>query len=503
MNRIQIISLLFLFSASTVTLVSCYKDKGNYDYTPVNKITITDPQTAATISIRQADTLKLNPTISQSLESNESNLTYRWSMYANNPGVTLAAPEIVLDSTRQLNKVIADPPFTLGIEYKIIFRATDKKTGVASYLIYTIKIDNEFAQGWMFLEDKGTGGDLSMLLPSGKVVNNVYSDRNKNAPLGKPVKLEATTFAVTDDNSVSGKKIYILYENGGLELDYQTMLKKFDYSYLFFAPPPVIKPQYMDWAASSSGTSATLGIVINNGLVHSNLVGGFPGSKKWGERLVSTSGDLNYQVAPYVAGGTTYVAVVYDNINKRFAYVPASTGTSATALNAFPSTASDPAIFDMNNVGMTMLFMDSSNVVREYNAIMKDNNNTPYLLRFKTVATTAVPVITLQKTVMNAPGILNMAAAAGSTNTPHLYYAVGNQLSRYETTSNTTTAAYSFGAGEIITKVETFGSKLVVATWDGTAGKVYFFDISPTGAITLANSVSGFAKIVDLVYKTP
>lgn len=508
MKRFQNTSLFFLFTVLLVGAASCYKDKGNYEYIGVNKISIVDPRTTAPISIRQGDTLKLTPTITQSLEPNEDSLSYRWTVYANDPGTTLAAPEILLDSTRNLTRVITDPPFTLGIEYKIIYRVFDKKTGVSSLIIYTIKIDNEFSQGWMFLEDKGGTGDLSMLLPSGKLITNVYSDRNKNSPLGKPVKLEIPPLSsITDDLSPSGRRIYILYENGGLELNYQTMLKKFDYNHLFFTPPPVVKPEILTWVSSSTATpptSSSLGVAINNGLVHSNLVGGFPGSKKWGERLLSgPGGDLNYKTAPFVAGGTSYVAVVYDNTNKRFAFVPTSTGVTATYLNPFPASASNPATFDMNNVGMTMLFMDSANVVREYNAIMKDNSNAPYLLRFKTVATVAAPVITLQKTAMNAPEILNMTSAAGVTNSPHIFYGAGNQLYRYETTSNTTVPVLAYNAGENVTKIESRGSVLLVATWNGNAGTVYFYDLSPTGAHTLSKTVNGFARIVDMAYKNP
>src|ERR1051325_8853213 len=107
MKRIQNTLLFFFCTAVVVISYSCYKDKGNYEYSDVNKISVTDPQAnPAIISIKQGDTLKLNPTISQSLESNESNLSYQWSVYANDPQTTLAAPEIVLDSTRQLGKVI-------------------------------------------------------------------------------------------------------------------------------------------------------------------------------------------------------------------------------------------------------------------------------------------------------------------------------------------------------------------------------------------------------------
>jgi hypothetical protein len=87
----------------------------------------------------------------------------------------------------------------------------------------------------------------------------------------------------------------------------------------------------------------------------------------------------------------------------------------ATGLQRLPTQASSN-VFDMNSTGMELLYMDSANVPRYHNAVMKDAGGVPYLLQFKAiVATGESPVLTLAKTQMNAPRILQMTAAAGST----------------------------------------------------------------------------------------
>ncbi|MRG47391.1 hypothetical protein GFS24_19885 [Chitinophaga sp. SYP-B3965] len=494
---------LTIISILAILFSSCYKDKGNYDYAALNKLEIKDKNGVINISIIFGDTLRLSPEITQTTAQNEENLTFEWMVFDNSPASSYALPKTVIATTRNLAVQITEPPFVLSQNYRLTYKVTDKRTGVSSFLFYNLTIINKYAQGWIFLEDKGGAGDFSMLLPNGTVEYNVYSSLNSAAPMSKPVKLEITPFQITDDMSPSSKKIYLLTETDGMEVSYQTMQKKFNYGFLFYAAPQIIKPTRHTWVSTSTSAtlSGSLGVVVNDGKVHTNLVGGFPGSKKWGASLLSPAGNLNYITAPFVAGGTTYTAAVYDVLNKRFYSV------GNTVLSAFPSTAS--TVFDMNNVGMDLLYLDSANVVREYNAVFKDETNTPYLLKFKTVSTTGAPNLTLLKTQMNAPDIVNMTAAASSTLTPHIYYGVGNKLYRYETTSNTTFPQFTFPAGETVTKLkfsrQPLGtSQLAAVTWTGTESKVYFFDVSNVGDFTTYTNVySGFARIVDLGYKVP
>lgn len=483
----------------------CSKDKGNYDYAVINQVKLSDTVKAA-IELTLKDTLKLSPAITQTVAKDENNLEYNWSYYELKPNGDTAAFR-TLPAGKKLVVPVLGSAFVLGKSYRVISEVKDKPTGVATYLYYTVSIINEFNQGWLLLEEKNGGSQFSFILPDGRVIYGF-----NQPPVGKPVKLELAARAITDDLSPSGRRLYVIGENTGSELDYQTLQKKFDYKDLFYQLPSTINMQYLNWPSS-------IGIAINNGIVYSNLTGGFPGAKKWGAALLSTKGDYNYQVALDAAGAilltgqSGYPSVVYDNTNKCFSYIGSAIGGAGAALTRFPDAASDAGIFDLNNVGMTMVFMDSANIVQQFNAVMKDAAGVPYLLRFKTAYRTATesPIMTLAKYQMNAPGIVNMSAAAGSTTTAHLFYAVNNQLYRHEITSNTTIQPFSFAAGEAVTKMDFQQTMpgattpvLVVATWNGTEGKVYYFPVSATGEIAAYSNVfTGFAKIKDLVFKVP
>lgn len=511
--RYTIGAMLFI---AVLALGGCAKDDSNTDLQPVNETKLADPATGSVIVKFQGDSLKLKPTLSQSMEKRMDELEFKWIYYQNNSAITYASERVEVSRDFELKTVISGEAFTLGEPYVFRLEVKDKASGVMSYLNYSVQVGNKYSIGWLALVDEGGKGDLSFIFPDYTAEHHVYSSRN-TAPLSGPRKLEISPYPISDEVSATGKRLYILADNGTQEYNYLTMVKKFDYSFLFFKAPPSINPTVLTWTCQyiySGVRSAALGITINNGKLHSNLVGGFPGVKKLGDIAQNPEKNQNYNLAPFVVGGTTYPAIVYDNMAKRFYHVQAyNPSPVAGSLEPFPSgstsNVSSPLIFDMNNVGMTMIFQDSTAVLHDYNAVMRSDDNKAYMLRYKTINTTNAPIITLEKTLMEAPGILTYSAASASTVTPNLYYANGNVISRYETSSHTIRETYSLPAGETITAMKfartmagVQGPRLVLATWNGTAGKVYFFSTGSLGQIgSIANVTTGFGKIVDLAYK--
>ncbi|RZM18726.1 MAG: hypothetical protein EOO88_39960, partial [Pedobacter sp.] len=417
------ISMVLL--SGVIMLTGCYKDESTEGLLEQNKVGLSDSKTDEVISVFQGELLNLKPTLSQSMKNNMDDLSFQWSVYDNSPTSNYTLPRFTIGNEYELKYTVSGESFTLGQNYLLRLTVTEKSTGISSFLNYRLLIANKYGTGWVVLEDKAGKGDLSFVFPDYTVEHGIYTDRNTTV-LTNPKKLEIVPYSITDDISASGKRMYILADGGSQEYNFLTMVKKFDYSFLFFSAPPVIKPSVMNFtsaSANSASRSANLGIAINNGKAHSNLVGGFPGVKKWGDIALTPGGTQNYNLAPFASGGSTYPAVVYDNTSKRFFYIRGYSPTPvAGSLEAFPSAASSEGVFDMNNVGMTMIFQDSADVVKSINAVMRSDDNQPYLYKYKTESTSSAPIITLSKTQMNAPGFLSYTAAAGSTTTPHIYY---------------------------------------------------------------------------------
>lgn len=488
-------------------LQGCYKDKGNYTLHPINEVTIKDSASSKLIALRVGDTLKLHPIIESTEGKTDADYIYEWSVYDNTPSSDYNLPRTVIDSSRNISYVIKGAPFTLGQNYQLTFKVTDKQTGVSAYGFYSLLISNDLREGWLVLENDKGHTDMSIVLPTDTIIHHLYTDRNAATPLGEPLRLELTLFDVTDGLSTAGKRMYLVAKGNAVELNYLTFEKKFDYANLFFKVPGTPDPSYVNWHGYLSGSRlfSSAGVIIDNGKLHYNLVGGFPGAKMWGAELLNPSGSLNYQLFPFVAGGITYSSaypmVVYDNVGKCFYTV------SSTALGDFPASASDD-IFNMNHVGMELINMDSSNVLGQYNTIFKSGNAAWYI-KFSTEAKTDAPVVTLAKNQITDPTILTASSFTSSTTTPHIYYSLDNAIFRYETTSNTNLKSYTFPASEKITKLSyrkgvpgALTPYLMVATYDGQQGKLYVFPIDAVGNLkTPIKTYKGFSKIVDVNFK--
>ena len=64
---------------SLLLLLGCYDDKGSYNYHDINEINIELPATVnVRLSKEEAVPVSIEPKLSQTLEKEESHLSYRW-----------------------------------------------------------------------------------------------------------------------------------------------------------------------------------------------------------------------------------------------------------------------------------------------------------------------------------------------------------------------------------------------------------------------------------------
>lgn len=475
----------------------CYKDKGNYAYQITNAVVVSDTLSRKPIAINKGDTLALTPAVSQTITQGDANLSYEWSFTTISGGSTLRR---ILTHTKQL-KIPVDSSFVLGFSYVLTYKVTDNSSGESVFLSYNINIGNKYSQGWMLLEDKGGATDFSMVLPDGSVVHDVYQTLNSVVLADKPVRIQVSTFLVDDGVNAASRKIYLLMEHSGMEIDYTKMSRRYDYSGLFYTAPTVIQPSYMGWPSAVTG----IGSAINNGKLYVNATGGFPGIKKWGGALVSPDNTLNYELAPFVASGpalngSVYPVVVFDKVGKRFCGV-SGTGTS---LDSFAKGAS--TVFDMNHTGMDLMHMDNS-PQGQANTFMKSAAGQVYFCRFRMAYTAIDSVLTQVKQLVTEPAIANMHSAASSLVSDHIFYGAGNQIYRYEPASNSTLLQYAFPANEQVTVIKcpiplADAPQVAAVTWDGSQSRLYLFYIDNFGAISSYSVVyGGFSKVVDAEYK--
>lgn len=484
---------------------SCYKDHGNYEYVDVNPVGIQDTLVTTRIYVQQGGNLQLSPQLN--LNGNADDFSYDWFVYLNSASASYVQDSTRIGTSKNLDYTVNPDVFTIGEDYRLTYKVTNNKNGLSYYYFYQLTVSDLFTQGWIFLEDKNSLADLSMVLKNGQVYRQIYSFRNADNPIKDPVSFTISPRSISDAVGPDGKKFYIVGKTDAIELDGTTMKKRFDFNYLFFTPPSSKAPSYIAWGGA--GTS-NLGLLVNNGNLHINQVGGFPGAKKFTTQLTSPSNGYDYVLSPQYTPGNRinnvsdiYDIIMFDQKNKRFYDV------SAGALKKFDDVAVNKTIFDMNNVGLDLIKLDSSNVQTLRNAVMKDSAGKGYLLRFKTTRSAEDPYITVSKAEIHAPGVAQAQDAVCSTLTPHIFYGYAGKLYRYEVTSDSYKEAFAFGSGESLTRIkfERHGygfnmPRLVVATWNGSEGKVYYLPVGADGNVgALDKTYSGFGKIIDMELK--
>src|SRR5215471_17692996 len=133
MNMKKILLFTSLSALLVLALIGCMKDKGNYNYTNSNVITITtdmanvNPAVVVTndsIIVKQNDSLTVNILISQTKPSND--LSYQWMITQS--AATIGNPaQYIVGSSQQLKTKIILPPNL----YRLVVKVTDNTTGVS------------------------------------------------------------------------------------------------------------------------------------------------------------------------------------------------------------------------------------------------------------------------------------------------------------------------------------------------------------------------------------
>lgn len=184
MKHLIYIALFFLF-------MGCYEDKGNYDYTPVNRLEIEKFSRANTYYF--GDTLRIVPDFTFSIDSTEKHLSYEWT---------------VLGNRKLTTRNLEWPIDTVGAGY-LVLRVKDEETGIVAVQEKYIELKSEYETDGFMILSRGENNEsiLSYIRQSsnekyyawgeGTETNyykyddfyNIYEKINQ-APLGKsPVRI--------------------------------------------------------------------------------------------------------------------------------------------------------------------------------------------------------------------------------------------------------------------------------------------------------------------------
>lgn len=525
----RIINKYWVMLACGFLGVSCYEDKGNYDYAEIETIEITLPQNIAVMS--RAENIVFEPKVVSSVvgELTADNSNYEYGCKINYSHLNEEnRTELWVDIDPEKEKRIdyfAD--FPAG-SYAIWYWVTNKETGITTSAKGRVNVISTTSEGWMVLsnigEDKKARLDIISRDSKGNaiVAYGVMGDKS-------PDIREATQIVMNPSMYYGGESIFLLSRTGGYRLNVSSLTTQ-----------ESDNMKLTDFILSSTEGEPVALTIINSG----NFAG--PTSRfcvtSVGNAYAirsSTSGssfetalntdvggnDPTYQVAP-AAGtslerpGNSACALLYDITNKRFV----GWNFYATDNNVLFSLVNPDDVtkkFDYTT-GMTFVDMVSTRFSRGLvYTILQDDHNQRHVYGIN-LSGSRFTQESLYSNI-SSEHFNDAKDYAFHSQYPFMFYCYDNKVYSYNLGTGTLSETLTLPAGEKTTMLkfnlfmnmqlsyladhsDEFLSKqfdLIVASTTGeeNGGIVRFYTIDSSGKMTLKEEYKGFGDVVDVTYR--
>lgn len=286
-NYFLLLTYMLLFA------YSCVEDKGNYDYTAINELTISG--IATNYTVESFSDLAINPLIDGTQGFSVDDYSYLWCLYKSNHAYNGVD---TLSTDRALNVAINAPLGDYVLTYFVKERSTERFISVQTDL----KVINSNSIGLAALSRVGDEASVTFINTLNKVTEDIYFKINGERAGKNPVALEYTApgsyqdafpaiFLFTDD------------ERGGVVIEPESFSQVMEFSGMFHFAPDQLRPQTV-------GRRNLYEFLINNGKASVRTVSdaAYP---KFG---VEATG--NYDCAPYLFMGDD--CFVFDKKGKQF-----------------------------------------------------------------------------------------------------------------------------------------------------------------------------------------
>lgn len=533
--KLNILSVVAI--SASLMLNACYEDKGNYDYTDLEEMTVEFPENI--VALEKSEPLAFSPKVVSSIageiSSDNPNYEFNCELYrqATVDGKIVYWHDINPDKKKDINIILPDVPAN---NYPIWYKVTNKKTGVTFNFKKTVSIKSTTSEGWMVLS-KDAAGHAQLGI--------VYTHPNGQEMVRANI-LPETAPEIIDPTSLSmipvygyatGDEIYLNAKQGAYKLNVSTLVPAATdlVRNLMFLSPNIPGDVVNIHSIQSSGTYKYLSLACvssegNCYAIYSSNAGAcfeFP---------MNTDGYSNnptYKVSPFIGSsqtrpGNTGKALFYDITNKRFMmfnyYLAAYLGNENKIL--FQPKEPENAKFSFVT-GMDIVDMESTRYSDgEVFSVLQDANGHRHVY--------GILVNTYNQSNELGQGEKYSDISATDFDTaddyafhsmyPLMFYSKDNKVHVYNLGLKSYVGAITLDPSEKISKIkfnlyqmaslnnltnksEDFMNmqfKLIVASSDGTEGgsKVRFYNVSEQGETSLLKEFSGFSgEIVDVAYR--
>jgi len=502
MKNILKILVLLLF---VIVTHSCYEDESTLDVNTIQGVEI-DTTGLSSLSVYQFDKLNIEPKLNyDGLSDNQ--LSFEWKINIE-PNDTIYQ---VLSDTRNLDSEIAFPPTFPGYTHQLVYTVTDVDTDIDYIMSWPVTVLNNIGEGIVIAETAdGLTTDISHIMSADvttdfdgeSVKYQVYSKINGTTIPGITKQLKY--YQIYGKNAVLGITDDLIYKIDPLDF---TLAETNDD--LFYVAKSNYSPQALGQVYQGS-------LFINSGNLTSTYFGA---SQKFGVPFSS-----DYEVPSIIASNPQYgpdiVINFYDEVNDQFVYQTSISSFGDT--NMYPVPASDGAFNPAslpNKVNMAAIASTSG----EFRYVLKDElTGVVGLYLFDGggyVYPEGIPPSPIAfHDLTNAPDMAEAKSFVFLDDQKVLYYATDSKIYAviYATSTPVVQERYTFDAGEELSLMQVYqqadypsrssgdylplnNKALLVATFDGTEGKVHLlpFINAGVGNIDTPNikTFTGFNRI--------
>lgn len=330
-----------LFAALFVLVAgSCYRDRGNYDYSDINEITIgARGFEGVNYRLRSGvDVLRINPDVRASLDPDfRGSYEYEWvaTGQVRNPGV-----RTVLARTRDLEYAVELP----SDEYVLSLRITDPATGLMFSRRTELSVSTAYTRGWLVATEDAAGRAVVDMVSISRDTlfqrNVIHGDEPHLGPQQIWCDNNEYTAQVHGRVYLSTAEGSFLYDRETLSTDDYTVMRN------YFADPSHLTQAI---ASDMIQIDDKLRVFLVDGFAYVYSISsantgyfGNPVNRYAGSYDYAALGDkLAYNLSGGAGAGAITTVMLYNDRDKRFCYLTRSDLTMSNATD----TESDIALY--------------------------------------------------------------------------------------------------------------------------------------------------------------
>lgn len=442
-------SILISFTFALL-LSACMKDKGNYTYTPINRINIQGID--STYSIDYGARLRIKPVLTFTKDEQEDTANYSYS-WVKDKAIGYTDTRVIISNSRNLDTTIS---LSYG-PYAMFYRVTDKRTGVFTDSYFRLNVGAPAYEGWMLLCDMENGDSRLDMVSHNGDVDTVYPDilnkvRSAYKTTGTPAFI-ATNLSLIGGPAHGSIAIFIgTSKNAGLlgldSLDYQPSYDLRNFMQL--------STPFTDWAGSELTLQPYAGLLYSKKNIYKmdyNAIKDPVNTQDGGTALFKASKWLGYS--------TSGQAIIFNEDTKTFLRYP---GSGATCL-----TLPTGSLFDFST-GMDLLYSTfvAYNSGEVFAVLKNSATGKRYLARFAVAGTQSYFA------EITGEGITAAEGFAVSPELGYLFYHVGGKLYEYDPAAKHSILMHDYGNRKIsLLKFQPF-----VSTYTSSANATYYISLS-------------------------